>query len=1291
MKVGSLVGDRFLVEAVAGSGGMGTVFRAKDRLGDGKVALKVLHRADGVAAARFAREAEVLATLRHPAIVRYVAHGVAAGVPYLAMQWLEGESLTSRLARTGLSLREALVLGQKVASALEAAHARGVIHRDIKPSNLFLEDGEAERVKVLDFGIARQGGDRDKLTMTGAVLGTPGYLAPEQARGDRELDARTDLFALGAVLYECVTGTGPFVAEDIMAALLKVVLEEVRPPSELRSSVPPALDALLLRMLAKERVERPQSAAAVEQELASIEISGSDAPVHSARSARALTGSEQRVMSLVIGAWAPRALQGLDAAIDPPPAPRLTTLAEAVAEHQGTLSVLADDTVLVTLTDAPAATDLASRSALCALALRSKAPALELAIVTGRGDATASEPTAGLAERGARLVRSESAGAIRLDDVTAGLLDQRFETDRDARGLFLRGERPADTGRTLLGKATPTVGRDRELALLTSLFDECVAEPLAYAVVITGAAGIGKSRLRNELLRRIRARGPEVEIWIGRGEAMSAGSPFAILAQAIRRAAGLLGGESDALRRQKVDALVRRHVEPEDARRVAEFVGEMVGAPFPGDASQELRAARQSPALMGDQMRRAFVDLVRAECRSRPLVLALEDLHWGDRPSVDFVNAALGELENKPLLVLALARPEVDDAFPDLWSERRVQPMRLGDLTRRASEDLARRALGASADDTVIARIASQAGGNAFYLEELIRAVAEGRGDDLPETVLAMVQSRLSRLPAEDRRVLRAASIFGQVFWRDGVRALLGGPSCDEAALALRLDDLVSGELIARRREAKLSEQVELAFRHVLVRDAAYAMLTERDRAVGHLLAATWLTQAGETDARVLAEHFERGGEPESAVRFWARGAEVALEGNDLDAALVLTDRGVACGASGPARGELLFLRGEALGWRGELARVEVCAEEAMSCLADGAPRWYGAAGQMAEASGKLGHHDRLSKLAEQLLGAGREEMLPEEAIALVRTAAQLLLAGRPNVAAPLMDRLDALGAPLEESDPAIAGWINHARSIRALFAGDLGEYARLKAEVVRAFEQVGDQRNACSQRGKLGYALREVGLHGPAVAELRRTLEAAKRMNLGQVIAAAKHNLGLALAYQGALEEGAAVEREAIEAFRAQRDARLEAASHMYLSMILLRMGDVEGALSAADAGALLAAPSSPAMVHSLTVLASVRLASGAPAEALAIIQRAMDLYLRIGGADEGEAMLRLVHAEALAATGDLAASRSALDVAVDRIRARAERIRDPEQRASFLRDLPENARTLELWADGGAPGSPA
>src|SRR5215813_10231530 len=210
MEVADLLDERFEVEHQTRAGGMGEVFRGRDRVSGQAVAIKVISDRRDHHGARFAREVQLLAELSHPGIVRYISHGTTRlGALFLVMEWLDGEDLRRRLEREPLTMGESVALATRVAEALGAAHARGIVHRDLKPSNLFLPDGRIDQVKILDFGIAHKEG-LTQLTQTGTLIGTPGYMAPEQARGQEGIDARADVFALGCVLFECLTGSRPF-------------------------------------------------------------------------------------------------------------------------------------------------------------------------------------------------------------------------------------------------------------------------------------------------------------------------------------------------------------------------------------------------------------------------------------------------------------------------------------------------------------------------------------------------------------------------------------------------------------------------------------------------------------------------------------------------------------------------------------------------------------------------------------------------------------------------------------------------------------------------------------------------------------------------------------------------------------------------------------------------------------------------------------------------------------------------------------------------------------------------
>jgi eukaryotic-like serine/threonine-protein kinase len=269
-EVGVLGPYRILKEL--GKGGMGAVYLALDTRLDRKLALKVMLPQFAAAAAsreRFLREARAAAKISHDNVVTVFEADERDGVPYITMQFLQGYPLDHYLKTKGAPpLPHVIRIARETALGLAAAHGSGLVHRDIKPANLWLE-APIGRVKVLDFGLAKPVGSESELTRSGAVVGTPSYMSPEQAHG-LKVDHRTDLFSLGAVLYRLCTGKNPFVGEHVMAVLAAVLTDEPVPVRDLNPNIPEPLAALIHQLLAKKPEERPQTAEDVAKQLRAI-------------------------------------------------------------------------------------------------------------------------------------------------------------------------------------------------------------------------------------------------------------------------------------------------------------------------------------------------------------------------------------------------------------------------------------------------------------------------------------------------------------------------------------------------------------------------------------------------------------------------------------------------------------------------------------------------------------------------------------------------------------------------------------------------------------------------------------------------------------------------------------------------------------------------------------------------------------------------------------------------------------------------------------------------------------
>lgn len=270
--IGQIIGEKYRLERVLGEGGMGAVFEAVHIHIGSKVAIKFLHPGfseNSEAVERFQREAQMAAGIGHDAIVRINDLGnTADGSQYLVMEALKGASLADRLIHGPISLSMTAYIGCQVLSGLHAAHEAGIIHRDMKPDNIYLVETGAmlPGVKILDFGISRVtgigGGSEDvaRLTRTGIVLGTPAYMSPEHARGRADIDHRSDIFSVGIILYECLTGELPFNGDNYNAILAEIIIENPPSPSLLDPDIPPHLEELILKALEKNREERYQSA-----------------------------------------------------------------------------------------------------------------------------------------------------------------------------------------------------------------------------------------------------------------------------------------------------------------------------------------------------------------------------------------------------------------------------------------------------------------------------------------------------------------------------------------------------------------------------------------------------------------------------------------------------------------------------------------------------------------------------------------------------------------------------------------------------------------------------------------------------------------------------------------------------------------------------------------------------------------------------------------------------------------------------------------------------------------------
>jgi tetratricopeptide (TPR) repeat protein len=1288
VRVGELFVDRYEVVARAGEGGMGLVFRARDRSNGQDVALKLLKDPDGDHLERFRQEATLLTTLDHPTIVRCLDHGHAPnGDAFLILEWLAGETLTSLLTRRRLSPREVIELGMRIASGLAAAHAHGVVHRDIKPSNIVIAADDVARVKLLDFGIARLHDSQQAITRTGMIVGTAGYMAPEQASCEATVGPAADVFSLGCVLFECLTGQPAFRGHHPMALLAKLLFEEPPSIASIRPDAPRALSALITRMLSKQVRVRPADGAAVFEALAQLEEE--DQAASSIALPAVISTAERRFVSVVaIGPSYSKLADefGKTMSTHAQDVRLLDRVGRAVVPLGARVQVLFDGTILVMLDDDGHPKEQAFRAARGALSAREIANHLVVALVTGWSEPNGDSPIGEILERAAELLTQAPRlddrapqGLILIDADTRSLLADRFEVADEGGRLLLRDEQPlADVARKLLGRATPFVGRDREVRNICDIVESSFEEREPVVVVVSGEAGLGKSRLRQELISTLGEQHGDLQVIIGRGDLMASGSAFSLIGASLRAALGLGEGEAVSRQREKLEIALRPYVGPGEHQRIAEFLGEILHAPFPDEARPHLHAARQNPQIMSDQITRAYVDFMTAYAGSRPTLLVLDDLHWADAPSLKLVDAALSELQTAQLVVVAFSRPEIDDRFPRLWSNHRVHRIALTPIGRRAASALVQSVLGDTIDPEQLDLLVERANGNAFFLEELIRSFAEGRRNSLPATMLGMLEMRLTGLSSAARQLLRAASVFGDGFSLAGIRALLGAEAL--GAVDETITALIDEEIIVPRKQRRFAGQPEYGFRHALLREGVFATLTSADRRMAHARAGEWLLQVGENDASVLAHHFELGEDAEKAAHYHALAGEQALSVSDFSVAIRAAERGLALDPSQELQSDFWSIIANASFYTRQYEVATRAAENSLARSKPGSRSDCRALGVVLAAG--VYHRGTASQTAQWVERLHATEPEPDALAAMAFTFDCALMhfgyAETNERCHRHIVRLNTIAAAAKD-DLLVQAWTENARSGWARIFGAVWAGLGHSRAAAKLFEASGHRSILPIACMYLGLDLILLGDYEPGNQMLDRARSLAAKDSQPAVII--RHFASAAALRQGRLEEAVDLAGQNFVVADAREEHHLRVAAGLVQIDAWVALGDYESA----DARINAIAPSAVWFPYFQTwyqvTLASLRLGQGRLDEADQAIVHAVALRRSLGRCHFFKvSALDVVRVEILAARGQSELARRSAEKASFELLRRAERIGDLGHRRSFLDAVPDNARLLEL-----------
>ncbi len=1269
---GSIIAGRFQLVAQVATGGMGTVHRAFDLGRQRAVAVKLLTEVGSTEAAdRFRREATLLSELRHPGIVEYVDAGLLEdGGMYMAMQWLEGTDLAQKLALGPLSSAQSVRLVRVVAEALSAAHARGVLHRDVKPQNVFLREGDPASPVLLDFGIATLAHVNTGITKTGLTIGTPGFMAPEQARGERGLDARVDVYGLGCLLFQCITGSPPFVGPSPVAIVAEVLLSTAPRLRTRVPDVPAELDDLVAEMLEKDRSARPRDALAVAERLRRIE-STLKLPSHAG--APAVSGEERRMVA-VVGVVQPRTAQKGPAATVPM---RGLYLPRVAADHRGDLKIVDQTAAFIVFSSDESIVEAASRAAAAALVIARTDPELMLSIAVGPSQVRAGLDGA-IVERLAAMATVP--GAIVTDATARGMLLAKFELAHGDRGYRLVSARVGDEP----SRHVPFLGRDRELRALADTFEAVVEEGSARAAIVVGGAGLGKSRLLRELFIRLEARSPTPAVIDARAEPMRKDTPLSTIGQLVRRGLTVVEGaepeEQTALLRLALESLVPR----EELTRVTSFLAVAADVPRPpGATSIEIGAALRDPQLLEDQIGRAFVSVLTGFVRQAGAVaLIVDDAQWMDSVSARIVGRAVRKLQETPLCFLAFARPELDDRLPHALRDVPLERIQLGGLPKKAAEKLVRGALGEDLPQPVLERIVQQGEGSPLFLQELVEFALERRSDRVPTGVLATLEGRLLRLEPTARKVLRAASVFGETFWSGGVAALLGEGSTEAKALDAWLVFLVERDLLTLRRTTRFPRETEFAFRHSLMRDVAYTMLTPEDRARGHRLAAAWLEAAGEREPTILATHLDAAGEATSAAKQWARAARIAYERNDAARAVECAERSLLQGASGRDRAETLVVMTNALSWTGQVERAEQRGLEAVASFIPGSQGWVDAMSALLRIQARSDEGAAVEGTRKLVEAVRRDPSLHPVAEPLSAIIPVALRRGLHALAADVLGVLGEAALAHAPNDPAVRASILRCRSWQALFDWDYARCAACDAEALDCFSRAGDQRQACQSYFDLGFDFMMLADYERARQIFEEARSEAKRLGMEGLEHLIEHNLSFTLHRLGHSEEALAMQRRCIASANERRDRVGEGHARRYLAIILQESGETAAASDEFERS-LRCGEGMSIRWDTLARLGLLALTQGNLPLARLRITEATHGLKELRNAEDGDMMIRLASIELARTEGDDARMYAELAEAKKKLMETADRIPTPEHRASFLERWPEHARLLVLARD--------
>jgi tetratricopeptide (TPR) repeat protein/energy-coupling factor transporter ATP-binding protein EcfA2 len=1237
---GHIAGYEILEEI--GEGGMGHVYKARDESGQ-LVAIKIAKEVveDTLARQRFLNES--LLSLNHPNIVKVLDVGTSDNSTYLVYNYLEGETLEEILERGPMPEEDIVSMGLQLAAGLAAAHDAGVVHRDVKPANV-IRSPEGHYT-LIDFGVALWDTDATRVTAQGQILGTPAYLPPEQARGEIDIDCRTDIWSLGILLYQAASGVSPFQRDAVLATMLAVVMDEPAPLGDVAPESSAELRVAVMRALRKSRDERWQDVRELADALTTLPTSRGA----TVQEEETLNENERRLVVVLLA----------ENLIDPIP------LGHAVGARGGVFIQLRNDRAVGIFGGKESQGDELVRAA--QVGLECLGTAKRLAVASGHAvgqRSVVSGTTLAFAEEACAL----DLGGLAVDPASARALAGRFDVQARNGGHLILGARDTE------GQAGLLIGRELELAQVLREVELVAEEGEARLVLITGPRGIGKSSLLRSVDAGLRSRVDNAIILRAHAEANDRDRALALISSLVEthlgEALSHLSSSAELDSRQ-IETLLDP-LPPEERQACADFLAELIGAPT--SESVQVQAARADPQLRRDQIRSAIGNYLRSVATTRPVILLVEDLHWCDPSSLQMLSELVLLMSTLPLGIIATALPENEEEYGSLLESQPHAHIPLGPLSRIQVAKLAEAICCQPLPAGLAVALAKRTHGNPLFVEHLVRDMYEDRGDitevreiPLPPTVEAAVQSRLDNLGPTVKSLCKRAAVFTHAFSAQELAAF-GTEDCTESLQHLvRRGVLGVANVNSRDRR--------YIFRSRLVAEVAYGMLLDEQRQSAHLSAAQILSVRRPGSPEDIARHFHLGGSPNDAAHWYVQATRLAAQRGDSDTVLRCSTRAMQSSETVP-RFELYMARSDAfrfLGQREEQAEELEMALEAAASTSESAQ----AMTELAWNLSRTGKVPRALQMAEMAVDAARDTEDQEcLALALGWRAVALAQLGR------LDDAVDALGEATrtatgtnERVEALAADWRAQVFAAR----GDIAQRLQAFIDAEAKYTSIGDVRRAAGAACNVADLYNRLGDFRHAEKELLLAREGCRRVNNRLVEGYATANLGYALMHQGRIQEACAEFDRALMLADDTNESVLRMVIGLYRCRAQLAQSPTRDIIDAAQGVADEAREVglAPLAALALSVASSAALINQDVEFALRLAQQAMAIRDELGGVEEDEADLFLAYARALESSGAMDAARAVRQRGKERIQAIASGITDSQLRSGYL-SVPENAELL-------------